>query len=507
MTNSRTPAATSAQLRALVRLRWQMVRSPRVRAGLLLLAAAVPALVAISVVGSRLAAHQRVFNATIVMPTAFLVYLALAVAGPLAAGGGNELFPADEVAPHPVRPSTMFLASLALSPLNIAWIGQTTALLALTGYVSRTWVGLAPALAMTVAYILAATTSGQAFAWGIAGLRQRRRGRLLVWAMAALAAASLVAAVHVGLTTVLDRMPTKAITVALLQGAEGNYGRWTWTILLLFAITAAALVLGVRTTAYTLRQPPGSTAERLAHDIPRRQPRPSLHAQLVALDRASVWRAPALRRGVFVMGLLPGSAAALAQVDWPTIALTTGLVTAGAGLLFGVNAFCLDGAGSLWLASTPLDPVAHIRAKAQVIAEISVVCGVITCVAAASRAERAVSLVNLATVVSCLLASTSIVVALCLRSSVTRPHRADLRGPRDTPAPPGAMAAHSARLATATTIAALSIAGTGVSGRPAAPILLAAAIALLSGRSILRTVRMYAEGPIRANVAITVAAG
>src|SRR5205823_3979044 len=84
---------TVAQLRALFGLRRRMVRSRRQRIGLLVLAVAVLGVILLAVAGGRLAPQQRFFNAAIVTPTAWLVYLGLCVLGPLAAGGGSELFP------------------------------------------------------------------------------------------------------------------------------------------------------------------------------------------------------------------------------------------------------------------------------------------------------------------------------------------------------------------------------------------------------------------------------
>ncbi len=76
--------------------------------------------------------------------------------------------------------------------------------------------------------------------------------------------------------------------------------------------------------------------------------------ELVAVDRASVWRAPALRRGAVVLALLPGLLAAGAQLPWSSLVGAARAWSRPApALLFGVNAFCLDGPGALWLASLP----------------------------------------------------------------------------------------------------------------------------------------------------------
>src|SRR4051794_41953804 len=86
------------------------------------------------------------------------------------------------------------------------------------------------------------------------------------------------------------------------------------------------------------------------------------------MDRASVWRSRSLRRGLLVLGILPGAAAALADLPWSSLVLLPALVSAGAGLLFGVNAFCLDGPGAVWLGSLPGDAPGAPRGQGEGIA-------------------------------------------------------------------------------------------------------------------------------------------
>jgi hypothetical protein len=497
---------TWPQLRALVGLRWMMVRSRWARAGLLALAAVVPLMLAVAVAGGRALPQQQAFDAAVVTPTAFLVYAALAIVGPLTAGGGNELFPADQLVPHPVRPATVFVSSLLLAPLNIAWVGQTAALMTLTAYVVPTAGGLPAALAVAFVYVLTATTVGQTIAWAAAGARQSAVGRRLLWSVIALLVVGAVVVLRVGLTDVLDQAPTRDVVLAMLAGADGRYTRWTTMLLALVAVTCAALVAGSRSTAYTLRRPPGLTAERMSRSVHRRIAAASVPAQLRRMDRAAVWRAPALRRGVLVMGGLPGLVTAIAGVDWASLAITGGLVTAGAGLLFGVNVFCLDGPGALWLGSLPLRPHTHLRAKATAIAEICLVCSALTVVAGATRADDQVTLAGVTAAICAVLSCTAAVTATCLRMSLVSPYRADLHDPRDTPAPPGAMAVRSARLAVQTTLLALLVTGLARSGA-LAPILFTLAVLMLALHSILKSGRIYAEPDTRARVLVTVASG
>jgi hypothetical protein len=489
-------------------LRWRMVRSPRARIGLALMGLLLVLFVVAAVAGGRLLPSEEFFNAALVTPTAFLVYAALSIVGPAAAGGGNELFPAEDVSPHPIRPMTRFVTSVLLAPLNIAWVTQSTALLALTSYVSASWRGLPAALSIAALYILAITVCGQAIAWWLIGVRQTRNGRVATWIAAGLlAVAALVTARLTDLTDVLDKAPTKPVVFAILDSAGGVYRTWYPVVTVLLGMIGVGLAAGVAAVAYTTRRPAGAAVERQARRVARRGPARSLVAELNRIDRASVWRAGALRRGVIVMGLLPGAATAAVRVDWTSLALTGGLVAAGAGLLFGVNAFCLDGSGGLWLGSLPLPAGAHLLSKARVIAETCLICCAITVGAGATRARGELSAAAIATVIAAVTACSAVVVASCIRSSVDKPHRAELRGSRDTPAPPGAMAVYSVRLALRTTLLAMVIAGVGAIGAAWAPLLLAAAVSTLAWLSIRGTLDTFTAPEKRSFVLVTVASG
>src|SRR6185503_18087388 len=103
--------------------------------------------------------------------------------------------------------------------------------------------------------------------------------------------------------------------------------------------------------------------------------------------------------------------AALAGLDWPSLVMLPGLVAAGAGLLFGVNAFCLDGTGALWLASLPGDERVLFRAKAQVVAEVCTVAVVLAVAAGVPRAGRPPTAAEAIALVGCAVVSVSRVVA------------------------------------------------------------------------------------------------
>ncbi|MGZ4611427.1 MAG: hypothetical protein ACXV2H_14325, partial [Actinomycetes bacterium] len=99
------------------------------------------------------------------------------------------------------------------------------------------------------------------------------------------------------------------------------------------------------------------------------------------------------------------------------------------------------------------------------------------------------------------------VVATCLHLSVTRPHRADLRGPRDTPAPPGVMAAYSLRLAASTTLLAVLFSVTAEGDDWRLPVLLAVPLVLLSARRLIGSARLWQRAATRAHVVSVVASG
>ncbi len=87
---------------------------------------------------------ETAFDLSLLGPTLYLAFAALAVLAPLSAGGGNELYPAEQLAAYPVRPRTWFGASLLLAPLNLAWATQVVALAAVTSLVTAGPAGPVP---------------------------------------------------------------------------------------------------------------------------------------------------------------------------------------------------------------------------------------------------------------------------------------------------------------------------------------------------------------------------
>jgi hypothetical protein len=495
------------QLAALLALRWHMLRGAGGKLATVLVGLLVLWLVRVLLGSGALLDPVVLATAVELAPAAFLGFGVLALVAPLTAGGGHQVVPPDQLAAYPLRASTQFLGGLLLAPVNLVWLLQLLALVALTGYLTLDGSTARGGLT-TLAWVACVTVVGQALAWLVVGARQTGTGRRAVGVLGAAVAVAVVAVVQSGsVGTVVDRGPTEAVVRAVVAGGDGATGRWLPTTAALLAATAVALAGGAAACAWALRRPGDARALRHTAPVRRRDARPSVLRELVAVDRASVWRAPALRRGGLVLVLLPGLLAAAVRVPWESLIVLPGLVAAGAGLLFGVNAFALDASGSLWLASLPVAPRLLLLSKLVVLGETVLLAVVVAAVAGALRAPDDPTPAQLAAVLSAGLACAAVVVALCLASSVRRPHRADLRGPRDAVAPPGALALASARLAVPCALVGTVIASSSHAGVAWLPLALAVPVVLLAVLSVLRSARRWEDPFRRARVVQVVASG
>lgn len=496
-----------AQLRALLVLRWQMTRTPGLRLGIVLAVLVLLWLLTLVLGSAGELDAPTLATAIELAPAAYLGFGVLAVVAPLTAGGGNEVVPPDQLTPFPVRPSTQFFGGLVLAPLNLVWVVQLLVLAALTAYLTLGGSLLRGGLT-TAAYVAGLTVLGQALAWGVVGARQTQRGRRVVGGagIALLLTAVLVVRAGWG-DAVLDRSPTRSVVSGVIAGGDGHLLRWSVTTGVLLALGAGGLALGARACSWALRRPGDVGAGRHTEPVRRRAAKGGVLRELVAVDRASVWRAPALRRGGLVLAVLPGLIAAGTAIPWESLIVLPGLVAAGAGLLFGVNAFCLDGSGAVWLASLPHEPGLVARAKTIVLAETVLAAVAVAAVAGSLRSPGMPTTAQLTAIVASGLACTALVVAGALKMSVRRPHRADLRGPRDAVAPPGALALASARLALPTAVTGILLGSASQLGIWWWPPLLALPVVLLAVLSVLRSLRRYDDPFIRARIVQTVAAG
>jgi hypothetical protein len=502
------PAGPGRQLADLVGLRWQMVRARRTRFGLFALAGLAVALLIAAVVVGQLQPRRLAFNVALVMPTAYLGFAALAAVATLVAGGGNELFPPDQLAAMPVRPATRYLATLLVTPLNVAWLLQVLALCWLTGYVVRPGPGCIPALIITLGFVVFATVFGQAAAWVVLAVRHWRAGRTLTWLLLAglVGGAFAVHAAHLQYR-LLDRSPTVSVVLAVLQASAGRYGRGVLTLLVLAVLAVCAALVGGWLHGWVMRQPDVRHAQREGGRVRRRRWAGGPLRELIAVDRASIWRSAPLRRGLIMLTVLPGIVAALAGVEYRSLILLPALVAPAGGLLFGVNLFCLDGSGAVWLASQPHPPGWAIAAKAWVLTETCLGTVLLAVVLGCLRTPHPPTAAELVGLLGSVVVCVATVVATCLRLSVRRPHRAELRGRRDTPVPPGTMAVYSALLAVGTTLSAIVLAGATAGDHWDVPALLGLALLLRALWSIARTVRAWHDPVIRATATSTVAYG
>ena len=227
---------------------------------------------------------------------------------------------------------------------------------------------------------------------------------------------------------------------------------------------------------------------------------------LLRIDRASVWRAVPMRRGMAVLAVGPGLVALLGNLPWESVTILPGLVVSGGALLFGVNAWCLDGRGQLWRENLPVAPGLVFNARALVLAEFLGFASLITIVLASLRAG--IPTASELTAIGCTLVVVTVqVVGAAMRWSDQRPFSVDLRSARATPAPPIVMVGYSARLALCTTAhrAAVLRARPGCRTRPCRCWSRVPCLAWSTVR-LLRTRRRWIDPVVRARVVTTVSA-
>ena len=522
-------SAAPHQVRALLSLRWRMVRARPLRTGLTIIGLALLALGALIVLGAANvplgavastdpsvndlvvsgAPTDRTGEIAALLPSAMLAFVLLCIVAPLTAGGGYELFPESELVAFPVRVSTLVRTSLVLSPLNIAWYLQVLVLSAATAYAIRGPGGPAVPLLVLLAFLAACTTLGHAIGWALVGIRRTSRGRVATWtALAALLALATWIVVTDRGTAMLDVAPTRKVLRAQLMGARGDVGGWGPTAAILVIACVLGYLATVRVAAWALRRPGDLGVDGpLARPVRRREQPRTDRAALLHIDRASVWRSPPIRRGLLVLAILPVAAAMIASLPWSSIALLPPLVSSGAALLFGVNALSLDGSGATWVSTLPHDPALVLRSKARVVAEIIGGAVVLVLIGAVLRSSERPTAVDVVCVLGSALSCTALVVAACVRLSVTRPHRADLRAARDTPAPPGTMALYSAGLAATTTTLGLVFSASTFGASWPAPVLITVGVLAGAAWSWSGTRRRWADPTLRAHVVATVSAG
>jgi hypothetical protein len=441
------------------------------------------------------------FNLLLLLPTGFAGFQLLALVSAVASGGGRELVPRDELVAYPVSPTTDHLGALLLAPLNIAWLLQCWLLLGSASYAVGSGLFL-PVVIGTFLWVLAATAIGQVVAWSIEGVRRLAYGVAVVrgLALAALVTAAVLQLSH-RLDDVLDALPTRWLVTGLLVG----FGwRWLLTVALIVALLLLAVAAGAVPAHLTARLQP---REELRVESGRYRARPTSSSDFAALlrvDRASVWRAVPMRRGLAVLAIGPGLVSLAGNLPWSQLTILPGLVASGGALIFGVNAWSLEARGALWRESLPVAPGTVFAARAWVLLEFLVVASGITLCLAVLRAGLPTE-AELAALLCTWLVVILQVLSASLRWSLRSPYAVDLRSARATPAPPLAMVTYSTKLAASTTVTSLIF--SGLSHVDAWPLSVLVAAPFV-GWSVLRLLVArdgWVEPDTRARVVMTVA--
>jgi hypothetical protein len=445
---------------------------------------------------------DQAFDIFLLMPTAMAGILVLSMGAAIASGGGRELIAGDEAAPYPVSPTTDHLGALLLAPLNIAWMIQAWILLGSMAF-SFGPGRLFQAQVVILLWLVFATAAAQVIAWSMEAVR-RGPGGIAIYRTILVALGLGFAAIqltgHTG--AVLDRIPTLWVFVGAISGW---HQRWWLSIGFLVVGSLVAVVLGAVPAHLAARRlPRDETRMETDQHAPRPLPR-TVMGLLVRADRASVWRSVPMRRGILVLAIGPGLVALFGNLPWPTMTILPGLVASGGALLFGVNAWCLDGRGALWRENLPVRPTALFDARAWVLAEFLAAASLITVLVGALRAGVPTSY-ELAAIVCTLLVVLMQVVGASLRWSLAHPFPANLRSARATPAPPAAMVGYSARLATSTTFTSLLFSGSAHVPDWRLSVIVAIPCLLWSGTRLARTRRRWQDPVARAIVVTTTAA-
>ena len=402
---------------------------------------------------------------------------------------------------HPVSPTTDHLGALLLAPLNIAWLLQAWILMGITAYGVERRSLLAAEIGI-VLWIVAATAIGQLVAWTVEAIRRTPHGIAIIRTLGVvLAAAGVLLQLTHHTMGLLDSLKTRWLVVGYVDGFRW---RWVESIAVELALLLVAVALGAIPAHLAARRAPRDELRvETGNHLARRLPRSPL-AMLVRTDRGSVWRAVPMRRGLAVLAIGPGVVALAGNLDWPQMTVLPGLVASGGALLFGVNAWCLDGRGSLWRESLPVGARVVFAARAWVLTEFLLVASFVTMVLAGLRA----GLPNGSELVALLCTWVVVVlqvVSSAMRWSSRRPFAVDLRSARATPAPPLVMVGYSTKLAVTTTLTSLIFSGLARVPHPEVSVLVAAPFVVWSLIRLLHARDSWADPVQRATVVTTVA--
>jgi F0F1-type ATP synthase membrane subunit c/vacuolar-type H+-ATPase subunit K len=436
--------------------------------------------------------------------SALLGTLLLSIASSMSSGGGRELLSRSEASIHPVSARTEHLGSLALAPLNLAWLIQLWGLMTVVALVAPPGRLLGAQIAV-VAWILASTAFGQAVGWAVEGVRRTPHGVLAV-RTGGVVVAVVVGALHLAglLTPMVDAFPTTVLADLMLEGPS-------YVVALGLVVVFVLVVrVGALPAAWALGLPPREElrVQSGVHEA-RHAPEPRWgspeRALLRRLDRGSVWRSIGMRRGLIVLGTGPGLIALTAGLQWNTVMILPGLTASGAALLFAVNAWCLDAKGMIWRETLPVAAADVFAARTRVIAESMVAVSGITVLLALVR-NGLPDLVTGLAVLACWAVVVVQVLAIAMTWSMRSPHAVDLSSPRATPAPHASMAAYAGKLSLVTTLTSMLFTGVAVTPWAWLPPAVAVPFLAYSAWKLVRARRRWLAPAERARVVLTVAA-
>lgn len=453
--------------------------------------------------GQGTAAFAESSEVLLLLPSAYFGVLVISIISAAASGGGRELLPRDQGVAYPVSPATDHLGALMMAPLNIAWLMQSWVVLAATSYV----VGpkaLAAAQVPVLLWLFVATALAQAVSWGAEWVRRGPAGAWVVrGSVVVLVGVTTALIVTDRLVPVLDKAPTLQVVLGALYPSGGQWGLWLRAVVGLLVVGAAAVVVGaLLARAVAARPATEETRLETAVQAPRANPVSDLVA-LMRTDRAGIWRSVPLRRGLAVLGVLPGLVALAGGLDWSMVVILPGLVVSGGALLFGVNAWSLDGRGALWRDSLPVSPGLAFVSRVLVLSEVLLAATALTLTLAFLRAGVPTA-GQLSAVLAVTVVVTLQVVNASMRWSVRRPYSVDLRSARATPAPPLVMVGYSTRLALSTTFTAMVFMVTGAVGWEWS-VLVAVPFVLFSSARLAGAAHSWRTPEVRSRAVVTVA--
>jgi hypothetical protein len=510
------PSSTSSLLEAardtghLVRFRAGTVRRPAaavvgvlVVLGLSLVFAVLPSTLDVEAIRS-VTVQKAVTSLQANLGVTFVGFLLLSVSSAMSSGGGRELLSRSEAAIHPISPASEHFGALLLAPVNLAWLVQMWGLLAVSALVAEP-AHLLGAQLVVLAWVLAASTIGQAIGWTVEGVRRTEHG---VLAVRVVSVAFLLVVAGLQLAGALGPIVRALPTTLLAETAPTT--RWPIAVLVLLLVAAVMTLVGTRPAAWALGLPPREEL-RVQSGVHEARPAPKSRwltperALLRRLDRDSVWRSVGLRRGLLVLGIGPGLVALVAGLQWSSVILLPGLTASGAALLFGVNAWCLDGKGMVWRETLPVSARDVFDVRTLVVAECMALVSGVTIAFALLRNGVPPLTTGLA-VASCWVVVMGQVLSTVMAWSIRSPYSVDLSSPRATPAPHAAMAGYAGKLSLVTTLTAMFF--TAFVALPWAwlPPVFAVPFVAWSARKLLRARRRWLAPEERARIVLTVAA-